>query len=86
MFTTFKECCLLSEKQMQSYCSLMHPFEKTFLSIQTERHGPIIWAKPRVMVVYSRHTRVHGVKFKSVVLPNDLIIKLERQWEGRRHD
>ena len=28
-------------------------------------------------VVYSHHTRVHGVKFQSVVLPNGLIIDLE---------
>ena len=28
-------------------------------------------------VVYSGHTKVHGAKFQSVVLPNDLIIKLE---------
>ena len=37
-------------------------------------------------VVYSHGIRVHGVKFQSVILPNDLIINLERQWEGRRHD
>ena len=37
-------------------------------------------------VVYSHHTRVHGVKFQSVVLPNGLIINLEGQWEGQRND
>ena len=29
-------------------------------------------------VLYSQHTRVYGVKFQSVVLPNGLIINLER--------
>ena len=29
---------------------------------------------------------VLGVKCKSVVLPNVLIINLEGQWESRRHD
>ena len=28
-------------------------------------------------VVYGRHARVHGVKFRSVVLPNCLIITLK---------
>ena len=37
-------------------------------------------------VVYNHDTRVHGVKFQTVVLPNGLIIKLEGQWEGRKHD
>ena len=37
-------------------------------------------------VVYSHNTRVHGVKFQTVILPNGLIINLEGQWEGRRHD
>ena len=37
-------------------------------------------------VVYSRHTKVHGVKFQIVVFPNDLITRLEGQWEGRRHN
>ena len=37
-------------------------------------------------VVYSHDTRIHGVKFQAVVLPNGLIINLEGQWEGRRHD
>ena len=37
-------------------------------------------------VVYSHDTRVHDVKFQTVVLPNGLIINLEGQWEGRRHD
>ena len=39
-----------------------------------------------LVFVYSHHTRVHGVKFQSVVLPNGLIISLEGQWEGQRHD
>ena len=38
------------------------------------------------MVVYSHDTRVHGIKYQTVVLPNTLIINLEGQWEGRRHD
>ena len=37
------------------------------------------------MVVYSHDTKVHGIKFRTVVLPNGLIINLEGQWEGRRH-
>ena len=37
-------------------------------------------------VVYSRHTREHGVKFQSMVLSNAFIINLGVQWEGRRHD
>ena len=37
-------------------------------------------------VVYSHNTRIHGVKFQAVVLPNGLIINFEGQWEGRRHD
>ena len=36
-------------------------------------------------VVYSHDTRVHGVKFQIVVLPDGLIINTEGQWEGRRH-
>ena len=38
------------------------------------------------MVVYSHDTRVHGIKFQAVVLPNGLIINLEGHWEGQRHD
>ena len=37
-------------------------------------------------VVYSHDTRVHGVKLQAVVLPKGLIINLEGQWKGRRHD
>ena len=37
-------------------------------------------------VMYSHNTRVHGVKFQCVVLPNGLIINLEGQWQDRRHD
>ena len=157
MFTTFREYCLPPQKMIQWHCSFMNTFEKTFPSIQMQRHGPIIWAKPkwtcliftidfiyqlqhyeletramdfifyfyfflqprylqryaeagkdtplcnwfgfvdgaisRILrpvlngnVLYSRYTWVHGVKFQSVVSPNGLIIKLEGQWEGRRHD
>ena len=47
MFTTFREHCLLPEKQKRSHCSFMHAIEeKTFLPLQIRRHGPIIWAKP----------------------------------------
>ena len=41
MFRTFREYCLLPEKQMRS-----HTFEKTFQPMQMQRYGPIIWAKP----------------------------------------
>ena len=51
MFTTLREYCLLPEKQGQSHCSLMHTFEKTFLSMQIQIHGPIIWAKPHLNFV-----------------------------------
>ena len=37
-------------------------------------------------VVYSHDTRVHDVKFQTVVLPSGLIINHEGQWEDRRHD
>ena len=37
-------------------------------------------------VVYNGPQRVHGVKIQSVVLPNGLIINLEGQWQGLRHD
>ena len=37
-------------------------------------------------MIYSHNTRVHGAKFQTVVLPNGLIINLEGQWEGQRHD
>ena len=40
-----REYCLLSEKKIRSHCSFMGTFEKTFLSIQMQRHGPIIWVK-----------------------------------------
>ena len=35
-------------------------------------------------VVYSHNTRVHGVRFQTVVLPNGLIINLQGKWEDRR--
>ena len=126
--------------------------ENTFLSLEIQRHGLIIWAKPiwtlfdiytrfylstspsqtRVMefiyftttifreicrcsswkkwplyncfdyvdgtiahicrlvlnkrVIYSHHKKVYGVKFQIAVFPKVLIINLEGQWEGRRHD
>ena len=38
MFTTFREYCLVPEE---------HTFEEeTFLSLDIQRHAPIIWAKP----------------------------------------
>ena len=37
-------------------------------------------------MVYSYHTRVHGIRFQSLVLPNGLIINIEKQWEDQRHD
>ena len=36
-------------------------------------------------VLYSSHTRVHGVKFQSAVLPNGFIINPEEQQENQRH-
>ena len=36
--------------------------------------------------VYNSHTRVHALKFQSVVLPNGLIANLNGPYEGRRHD
>ena len=47
MFTTFKEHCLVPEKQKRSHCSFVHAIEKKpFLSLQIQRHGPIIWVEP----------------------------------------
>ena len=154
MFSTFREYCLLPEKQMcdDAHCSFMHTFEETtLLSSQRERRTLIIWAKFNFIsylhsilfinvtitdqnyglyivlqppylqsyadavagkgaplyncfdyvggtiaricrtvlyerVVYSHDTRVHGAKSQTVVLPNGLIINLEGQWEGRRHE
>ena len=37
-------------------------------------------------VMYNGHKRVHGMKFQSVVLPNDIIVNLAGPYEGRRHD
>ena len=46
MFSTFREYCLLPEKEMRSHCSFMHTFEeKTFLSLQMQRRVPIIWVE-----------------------------------------
>ena len=46
---------LLPEKQMRSHCSFMHTFEeKTFLSLQIQRRGPIIWAKVSSFDMYTR--------------------------------
>ena len=45
MFRTFREYCLLPEKQMRLHCSIMHTFEKTFQPMQMQRHGPIICLK-----------------------------------------
>ena len=141
MFSTFREYCLLPEKQMcdDAHCSFMHTFEETtLLSSQRERRTLIIWAKfnfisylhsilfinvtitdqnhglyivlqPPYLQSYvdavagkgaplyncfdyvggtiaRKDTRVHGVKCQTVVLPNGLIINLEGQWEGRRHE
>ena len=45
-FSTFREYCLLPEKQMRSNLSFMHTYEeKTFLSLQMQRHERIIWSK-----------------------------------------
>ena len=47
MFTTFREHCLLPQRQKRSHCNFMHAIEeKTFLPLQMRRHGPIIWAQP----------------------------------------
>ena len=35
---------------------------------------------------YSSQTKVHGIKCQRVILPNGLIINLERLWKGFRHD
>ena len=42
-------------------------------------------AKPQ-RVVYNGHKRVQGIKFRSVVIPNGLIVNLAGPFEGRRHD
>ena len=150
MFTTFREYCLLPEKQMQSHSRFIHTFKKTLQFMQKQRHGPMIWVKPswtsfdiytrfylslspsqtRVMEFiflqppylqryadavagkdahlynwfgfvdgtipcicrpvlnenYSSQTKVHGLKFQSVILPNGWIINPEGLWEGRRRD
>ena len=44
--------------------------------------GPVLNKR----VVYRLYTRLHGMKSQSVVLPNGLIISLEGQWEGWRHE
>ena len=69
MLTTFEEYCLLPEKQMLSHCSFMDTTEeKTFLSLEMQRHGLIIWEKLNwaLFDIYTRfylstsqtHTRV----------------------------
>ena len=73
MFRTFREYCLLPEKQMRLHCSIMHTFEKTFQPTQMQRHGPIICAKPNWISfdIYTRfslstspsQTRVMGFIF-----------------------
>ena len=35
--------------------------------------------------VYNGHKKVHGIKFKSIVLSNGLIGNVVGPWEGRRH-
>ena len=37
-------------------------------------------------LVYSGHKRVHGLKFKSVVIPNGLIANMYGPLEAKRHD
>ena len=37
-------------------------------------------------IVYSGHKRVHGLKFKSVVIPNGLIANMYGPIEVKRHD
>ena len=37
-------------------------------------------------IVYSGHKRVHGLKFKSVVIPNGLIANMYAPIEAKRHD
>ena len=37
-------------------------------------------------IARTRGVKLHDVKFQTMVLPNGLIINLEEQWEGRRHD
>ena len=46
LMTTVTVYCLPPESQMRSNCRFMHTFERSFLSIQIQRHGPIIWVKP----------------------------------------
>ena len=58
MFRTFREYYLLPEKQMRSHCSIIYIFEKTLQPIQTQRHGPIIWAKPN-WTLFDFHTRFY---------------------------
>ena len=44
----FREFCFLAKKQMWSDCSFICSLEEqTSLSLQIQRHGPIIWAKPK---------------------------------------
>ena len=37
-------------------------------------------------LIHNGHTSAHGVKFRSAVLLNGLIINLEGQWKSRRQD
>ena len=56
MFSTFREYCLLPDKEMRSHCSFMHTFqEKTFLSLQMQR-APIIWAKFLFFFIFYLHS------------------------------
>ena len=47
MFTTFRECCMLPEKQIRPHCSFTHTFAKTFSFIQMQKHGFVTWANPK---------------------------------------
>ena len=47
---------------------------------------PICSQKRNQREVYNGHTRVHALKYQSVVSPNGLIANLYGPLEGRRHD
>ena len=50
----FIEYCLLPEKQMRSHCSFMHAFEeKTFRSLQMQRHAPIYLGKIQLRLIFT---------------------------------
>ena len=56
-FTFFREYCQQPERQLRSHCGFMHTFEKkTFLSLQMQRNGHIIWSKPPQNFVWYLHS------------------------------